>query len=261
MGGHGRGRRRTARAARRRRRHRRRRRRVDPSRRRIGSTPTTRPRGWCRSIRRWSRAACRVGRHHPRRRSPAAAIEAGAAVVNDVSGGLADPRMAAVVARGRVPVDPDALARAQRDVMHDLAQLRRRGRATCGAELRRPGRRGARAPASTTALLVRSRAWASPRPPSTTGRCWRALDALGRARAPGADRRLAQAFLGALLADADGAPRRPDGREDATAAVTALAAQRRRVGRAGARRRGRRWTRCAVAAAWHWGASRARADS
>ena len=44
----------------------------------------------------------------------AAALEAGAALVNDVSGGLADPAMAELVADARVPLRRDALARAQR---------------------------------------------------------------------------------------------------------------------------------------------------
>ena len=50
-------------------------------------------------------------------------------------------------------------------------------------------------------------------------------------------------FLGALLADADGEPRPPDGRETATAVISALAADARRLGGAGARRARRRSTR------------------
>ena len=43
-----------------------------------------------------------------------AALEAGATIVNDVSGGLADPAMARVVAQAPGAVDPHALARPQR---------------------------------------------------------------------------------------------------------------------------------------------------
>ena len=47
-------------------------------------------------------------------------------------------------------------------------------------------------------------------------------------------------FLGTLLAGPDGAPRPADGRETATAVISALAAPARGLGRAGARRAGRR---------------------
>jgi dihydropteroate synthase len=66
-------------------------------------------------------------------------------------------------------------------------------------------------------------------------------------------------FLGALLADDEGTPRRPDGREHATAAVTALAAN---AGAWGVRVHevSASLDAVAVAAAWHWGTSRVRFD-
>ena len=55
-----------------------------------------------------------------------AALEAGATLVNDVSGGLADPDMAELVADAGVPVDPHALARPQpRDVRRGALRRRR----------------------------------------------------------------------------------------------------------------------------------------
>ena len=59
-----------------------------------------------------------------------AALEAGATVVNDVSGGLADPAMARGRRAGPRAVDPHALARPQRP---DAAAGRLRGRARRGA--------------------------------------------------------------------------------------------------------------------------------
>ena len=41
------------------------------------------------------------------------ALEAGVSLVNDVSGGLADPYMPRLVAKAGMPVRRDALARAQ----------------------------------------------------------------------------------------------------------------------------------------------------
>ena len=88
-------------------------------------------------------AARRAGqrRHHPGR-GGAAAIDAGAVLVNDVSGGLADPAMAAVVSSARRAVGADALAG--------------------------QGRRARGAMRTSSARSARS-SW-----PASTPRCWRA---------------------------------------------------------------------------------------
>jgi dihydropteroate synthase len=151
----------------------------------------------------------------------AAAVSAGAIVVNDVSGGLADPAMAAVVAdaavpwilmhwRGRSEI-MDGLAR-YRDVVADvLAELLARVDAALAAGVAPdalvidPGLGFAKTAEHNWALLGR-------------------LDALVSTGLPvlvGASRKR---FLGSLLAGPDGSPRPPDGREVATAAVSALAA-------------------------------------
>jgi len=150
-----------------------------------------------------------------------AAVDAGAAVVNDVSGGLADPAMASVVAdagvpwilmhwRGRSDV-MDSLAR-YHDVVADVrAELLARVDAALAAGVSSdalvidPGLGFAKTAAHNWALLAR-------------------LDALVSTGLPvlvGASRKR---FLGSLLAGADGGPRPADGREVATAAITALAA-------------------------------------
>ena len=69
-----------------------------------------------------------------------------------------------------------------------------------------------------------TRASASPRPPSTTGRCCTRCRASSRwaCRCWSASSR--KSFLGTLLADADGKPRPVDEREDATTALTAYCA-------------------------------------
>ena len=86
-----------------------------PGRARIGCRRRDRGRPGGAGDRRTRRRRRRLQRgHHPRRRSPPRRCDAGARIVNDVSGGLADPEMAAVVAAAGRPVDPDALARPQR---------------------------------------------------------------------------------------------------------------------------------------------------
>lgn len=149
------------------------------------------------------------------------ALAAGAAVVNDVSGGLADPDMAAVVAGAGVPWvlmhwrGPsrvmDALA-CYGDVVADVrAELLARVDAAVAAGVAPealvidPGLGFAKTAEDNWALL-------------------RALPDLVSTGLPvlvGASRKR---FLGGLLAGPGGAPRPPDGREDATAAVTALVA-------------------------------------
>jgi dihydropteroate synthase len=151
----------------------------------------------------------------------AAAVDAGAVVVNDVSGGLADPEMAHVVADAGVPwilmhwrgysKDMDSLATYD-DVVADVrAELSARVDAALAAGVSPdalvldPGLGFAKRGEHNWALLRR-------------------LDALRELGFPvlvGASRKR---FLGMLLADKEGVPRSPDGREDATAAISALAA-------------------------------------
>lgn len=151
----------------------------------------------------------------------AAALEAGAAMVNDVSGGRADPKLARVVADAGVPYvvmhsrgDPlDMQARAvYGDVVAEVcAELAQRVQAVLdagvGAEsvVVDPGLGFAKTADHNWALLAHLDR----------------LVALGRPVLLGASRK---AFLGRLLSDPTGTPRAVDDREDATTAVTALAA-------------------------------------
>jgi dihydropteroate synthase len=145
-----------------------------------------------------------------------AALEAGASIVNDVSGGLADPEMASVVAAAGVPyvlmhwrghsTEMDSLAQYD-DVVSDVRdELLQRVEAAMAAGVAEssivldPGLGFAKLGDHNWELLQR-------------------LDELVELGFPvlvGASRKR---FLGTLLGD-----RPPDGREDATAAVSALAA-------------------------------------
>jgi dihydropteroate synthase len=148
-------------------------------------------------------------------------VEAGACLVNDVSGGLADPQMHAAVAGLAVPYiamhwrghseHMHELARYDdvvADVLRELAE--RAGSAiTAGVARERivldPGLGFAKDAPHNWALLA-----ALPE-----------LLALGYPVLVGASRKR---FLGALLADGAGEPRPVEERDDATDAVTALAA-------------------------------------
>ncbi|MFF4650989.1 dihydropteroate synthase [Streptomyces sp. NPDC001380] len=151
------------------------------------------------------------------------AVAAGAAVVNDVSGGLADPDMARVAAETGVPfvvmhwrghsADMNSLA-VYDDVVTDVVkELQQRMETVVAAGVRPeqvildPGLGFAKQAAHDWALLG-------------------ALDSLvslGRPVLVAASRKR---FLGALLADpATGEPRPARQRDDATAAVSALSAQ------------------------------------
>ncbi|PXY31173.1 dihydropteroate synthase [Prauserella muralis] len=152
----------------------------------------------------------------------AAAVEAGAAVINDVSGGLADPDMARVAADAGVPwvlmhwrghsKDMNALATYD-DV---VAQVRDELSARVDEAL-------AAGVAERSIVLDPGLGFAK-----TAGHDWALLHnldvllAMGFPVLVGASRKR---FLGKLLADAEGDPRPPSGREVATAAVSALAAQ------------------------------------
>ncbi|NIJ10091.1 dihydropteroate synthase [Saccharomonospora amisosensis] len=151
----------------------------------------------------------------------AAALDAGARIVNDVSGGLADPDMARVAAEAGAPFvlmhwrghskDMNALARYDDVVKEVCDELRARVDAALAAGVAEsaivldPGLGFAKEAEHDWALLHRLDA---------------VLD-LGFPVLVGASRKR---FLGRLLADSDGQPRPPAGREVATAAVSALAA-------------------------------------
>jgi dihydropteroate synthase len=155
----------------------------------------------------------------------AGALAAGAGIVNDVSGGLADPEMSAVVAAAGVPwilmhwrghsVDMDALAH-YRDVVQDVrAELLDRVDAAVSAGVAEssivldPGLGFAKTAAHNWALLH-----ALPQITGVAGPGWGFPVLVGASR---------KRFLGALLADSTGL-RPPAGREAATTAISALAA-------------------------------------
>ena len=150
-----------------------------------------------------------------------AVLEAGATIVNDVSGGLADPAMARVVAQARVPwilmhwrghSDRMGSLATYDDVLGEVrAELVARVDAAVlagvdpGRIVLDPGLGFAKTAAHNWALLRRLDV----------------LLALGFPVMVGASRKR---FLGQLLAGDDGEPRPPDGREVASAAITALVA-------------------------------------
>ena len=149
-----------------------------------------------------------------------AAIEAGAAVVNDVSGGLADPRILEVAAAAGTPYVAMHW-RAHSDRMRDFAVYDGPGgvvAAVC-AEL------SARVEAMLAAGIAADRIVLDPGLgfAKGAGHNWellRHLDALlglGHPVLVGASRK---SFLGTLLADADGTPRDVEQREHASAALT-----------------------------------------
>lgn len=155
----------------------------------------------------------------------AEALESGAALINDVSGGLADSGMLPVVARHGCPVvlmhwvSPDqyrAGAGGRADYGGDVVtsvrdHLSRRADAAvsagvdAGSIVLDPGLGFAKNAADNWALLHR-------------------LDALTELGFPVLVAASRKRFLGALLADSAGVPRGVAGRDPATAAVTALAA-------------------------------------
>jgi dihydropteroate synthase len=150
-----------------------------------------------------------------------AAIDAGAVLVNDVSGGLADVDMLKVIAATQAPyvvmhsrgASADMQQRAAYDdvVAEVTAELAARLHAVvdAGVNVQRvvldPGIGFAKTAEHNWALLSRLDA----------------LTALGRPLLVGVSRK---SFLGTLLADADGTPRPVDDREDATAALSGILA-------------------------------------
>jgi len=151
-----------------------------------------------------------------------AAVDVGARLVNDVSGGLADPEMPRVVAASGVPYvvmhwrghSADMQSRAvYEDVVSEVCEeLAKRVELVLAEGVSReqividPGLGFAKNADHNWALLA-----AIPR-----------LTELGYPLLIGASRKR---FLGRLLADADGNPRPFDRNDDATVAVTALAAR------------------------------------
>ena len=154
-----------------------------------------------------------------------AALEAGASVVNDVSGGLADPRMAAVVAGA----DATYVAmhwRAHARRMHDFARYDGPG----GVVEAVRGELAQRLDALTGAGVAAERIVVDPglgfaKQGEHNWELLAGLDriaSLGHRVLVGASRKT---FLGALLADPSG-PRPVEGREAATTALTLMLAQR-----------------------------------
>ncbi|MGI9123877.1 MAG: dihydropteroate synthase [Mycobacterium sp.] len=150
-----------------------------------------------------------------------AALENGAAIVNDVSGGRADPDMAQVVARAGVPwilmhwrsvgSDSPHAVPCYRDVVSEVRD-----------ELMSAVDAAVRAGVDPANLIVDPGLGFA----KTAQHNWALLHALpelagaGFPVLVGASRKR---FLGTLLADDGGTPRPPDGRETATAVISALA--------------------------------------
>jgi dihydropteroate synthase len=151
-----------------------------------------------------------------------AALVAGAMVVNDVSGGLADQRMAEVVAAGGVPwvlMHWRGHSRRMQDLAHYhdvVAEVR--------DELQQRADAAIAAGVDASRIILDPGLGFAKRPEHN----WRlsahldALIALGYPVLVGASRK---SYLGALLADADGAPRPVSEREAATVATSLLAVQ------------------------------------
>lgn len=151
----------------------------------------------------------------------AAAVAAGACIVNDVSGGLGDPEMLPLMGTLEVPYilmhwrgHSDVMTELAQydDVVSDVAMELSRRIDAATARLVDPHRivldpgLGFAKEAAHNWLLLRGMA---------------TLHLLGRPLLIGASRKR---FLGALLAEADGTPRAPFARDAATDAISALAA-------------------------------------
>ncbi len=147
-----------------------------------------------------------------------AALESGAQMVNDVSGGRADPGMADLLVEADVPW----VLMHWRSVSHQVPQYRDVV-AEVRAELLASVDDAVAAGVDPAKLIIDPGLGFA----KTAQHNWALLHALpelvstGVPVLVGASRKR---FLGTLLADADGAVRPPDGRETATAVVSALAA-------------------------------------
>ena len=150
-----------------------------------------------------------------------AALENGASIVNDVSGGRADPAMAALVAEAAVPWVLMHWRSVQHAEPHDAPHYR-----DVVAEVRDELLAGV--DAAVAAGIDHDKVIIDPGLgfAKTAQHNWALLRALPELVATGipvlvgASRKR---FLGTLLAAEDGAPRPPDGRETATAVISALA--------------------------------------
>jgi dihydropteroate synthase len=154
-----------------------------------------------------------------------AALNAGARLVNDVSGGLADPDMTRLVARAAVPYivvhwrghSQDMYQRAvYQDVVAEVcAELRQRVDAMVAA-------------GADPALIVVDPGLGFAKHPEHNWKLLASLDQVsrlgGRTRFPVLVAASRKRFLGRLLAAPDGTPRPFGECDDATVAVTALAA-------------------------------------
>jgi dihydropteroate synthase len=153
------------------------------------------------------------------------ALGAGARLVNDVSGGLADPRMPRLVAEAGVPYVVTHWRGYGRD-MQDRAVYDDVVREV-GTELRRQVDAVIAAGVDASAVIVDPGIGFA----KLHRHNWAVLTSLGEIARLGGDRPFPvligasrKSFLGSLLAGADGAPRPPAERDDATVAVSALAA-------------------------------------
>jgi dihydropteroate synthase len=158
-----------------------------------------------------------------RPRVASAAVAAGAALINDVSGGLADPAMLPTVAELGVPYvcmhwrghAEDMQSRAvYRDVVTEVID-----------DLAQQVERAVQQGVDPSSIIIDPGFGFA----KTGDHNWQLLqrldefDALGLPMLVGVSRKR---FLGSLLADADGAPRPPLQRDDASAALTAILARR-----------------------------------
>lgn len=152
-----------------------------------------------------------------------AALESGAQIVNDVSGGRADADMAKVVAEAGVPWVLMHWRSVSADDPHEVPSYRDVV-AEVRAELLTAVDAAVAAGVDPTKLVIDPGLGFA----KTGAHNWALLRALpefvgtGIPVLVGASRKR---FLGSLLADSEGTPRPPDGRETATAVISALAAQ------------------------------------
>ncbi len=167
-------------------------------------------------------AGVRVSVDTTRTEVAAAALEAGAVLVNDISGGLADDGMAALVADAGVPWVLMHWRGHSRD-MYSRAEYGDVVAEVCGELSARVDAALAAGVDAAQLVLDPGLGFAK-----QSGHNWALLAALPRVVAlglpvlVGASRK---SFLGRLLADADGAPRPAEGRDAATLATTVLAAE------------------------------------
>ncbi|RIJ78800.1 dihydropteroate synthase [Nakamurella silvestris] len=152
-----------------------------------------------------------------------AAVRAGAVIINDVSGGLADPDMVTVAAETGVPWILMHW-RGHSDRMQDLARYDD-VTAEVTAELLRQADRAVTAGVDPAAIVLDPGLGFAKNGDHNLQllRDLPHLADLGFPLLVGASRKR---FIGELLADADGTPRPPAGREAATAALSVLVAQR-----------------------------------